>query len=162
MGADPMSEPNLRVLKPSRRPPKPGDVFALSPAADVFVFGRVVDPVAVLGSITAVLLYVYTAVRSAPTPPLEELVREKLLIPPLFTNRLPWSRGYFDTLAWEPLEERDVLPQHCFRDSRGWLFDDHGNRLQQAVEPVGIYMLDSFRTIDDSVCDALGIPRAPD
>jgi hypothetical protein len=109
-----------------------------------------------------VLIYIYAPVRSAPEPPLEELNPGRLLVAPLLTNRLPWSRGYFDTVWSGDLSAEDVVLQHCFRDSRGWEFDDHGNRLDRSVEPIGTYALDSFRTIDDAVCDALGIARAPD
>jgi hypothetical protein len=55
----------------------------------------------------------------------------------------------------------DVLPQHCFQDSRGWYFDEQGNRLHAAVEPVGQWGLHSYRTIDDEISKALGIPPAP-
>jgi hypothetical protein len=67
-----------------------------------------------------------------------------------------------------PLEPGDVLEQHCFRTFRGRHFDlpvyydDANHELPGPVEPVGSWGLDSFRTIDDKVSDALGIPRVPE
>jgi hypothetical protein len=87
---------------------------------------------------------------------------DRLLVSPIMTNRLPWTRGYFETLANVPLEVGDVLPRHCFLSaSRGRYFDDAGNELAGAIEPVGDYALHSFSTIDDQISDKLGIPRVP-
>jgi hypothetical protein len=87
----------------------------------------------------------------------------ELLVAPIVTNRLPWSKGYFETIDSRLLDSTDVLPVNCFLStSRGLYFDEGGNRLPGPVEPVGDYALDSYKTIDDSVSDALGFPRAPD
>ena len=80
------------------------------------------------------------------------------MIPPAMTNALPWSRGYFEFVRNEPLRATDVLRQHCFRDVRGWFFDETGRRLDEAVEPVGTWDLHSYRTIDDEISLALGLP----
>ena len=40
----------------------------------------------------------------------------------------------------------------------GRYFDECGNPLESPVEPVGEFSLQSFRTIDDQVSDALEIP----
>ncbi len=51
---------------------------------------------------------------------------------------------------------------HCFSDEAvtGAFFDEMSNRISKPVGPVGEYGLQSFRTIDDIVSDAVGIPRA--
>ncbi len=80
----------------------------------------------------------------------------------MMTNKLPWSKGYFQTVDHWPLEPGDLLRQHCFLSgARARYFDEAGNELPGPVEPVGDYGLHSFRTIDDAVSDALGIDRAP-
>jgi hypothetical protein len=153
---------NLEVLKKSRRSQIAGDIFVMRPPDDQFLYGRVIDPAVQLGAMgPCVLFYVYSA-RSAQRLPVPELLCTELLVPPMFTNRLPWSRGYFEHVETRPIRQRDVLPQHCFRNVRGELLDERGGRVPGPVEPVGAWGLESYRTIDDEVSRALGIPLAPD
>ena len=85
-----------------------------------------------------------------------------LLVPPMMTNRLPWSRGYFQTVAQWPLKPGDTLAQHCFLSPlRGRYFDETYNELPGPVEPVGALVLDSYRTIDDVISEALGVDLVP-
>ena len=74
--------------------------------------------------------------------------------------RVPWSKGYFEFLEHHDLGAMDRLRQHSFRDSRGFLFDEQGARLTKEVPPVGQWGLQSYRTIDDEISKALGIPLA--
>ena len=156
---------NLRVLKPSRKAPRAGDVFAMQLPDGRFMFGRVVSTEAMAGPSMpgAILIYIYRACFDSMEPDRSEFLPDRLLVPPMMTNRLPWSKGYFETVAHWPLDEPgDVLAQHCFLSaSRGRYFDEAGNELRGPVEPVGDYGLHSFRTIDDAVSDALGIDRVP-
>lgn len=160
--------PNLQVLKSSRKKAQRGDVFTMQLPDDSFLFGRVVSTEAkwtlAAGADPAILIYIYRErSRVAELPAVTALKADQLLVSPMMTNQLPWSKGYFQTLANMSLEPGDVLPQHCFLSaSRGHYFDEHGNELPGPVEPVGDYALHSFRTIDDQVSDALGIPRVPD
>jgi hypothetical protein len=151
----------LRVLNASRKTPRPGDIFALSPAEDLYLFGRVISGDARVGRIPATLIYIYSTRQSAMRPiPMDQLTPDGLLIPPILTNRLPWSRGYFQVVASMPLREGDRLADHRFRDVRGWLFDEFGEPRPPTDTFVGSYGLDSFRTIDDAVSDAMSLPRA--
>jgi hypothetical protein len=153
---------NLQVLAPSRRAIRPGDVFVFKPASMPFFFGRVIRTDATVGGFpNGILVYLY-AVSSTDKTRVPELRRDELLLPPLATNRLPWSRGYFETVASRPLTESDVLPVHCFRSSTGRCFDEAGNPIEVPVEPMGEFALQSYRSIDDLVSDALGIERAPE
>jgi hypothetical protein len=153
---------NLAVLRRSRSKPEMGDIFVLRPADGQYLFGRVVDTNAnPLGTGGANLIYIYR-VRSTVKSPPQPLLRGQLLIPPAMTNRLPWSRGYFERVDHQPMTRLDRLPQHCFVDTRGWYFDETGVRLPGPVEPVGQWGVHSFRTIDDEVSKALGIPLSPD
>jgi hypothetical protein len=76
------------------------------------------------------------------------------------TNTLPWSKGYFQTLENRPLGASDVLRSHCFRSSGGKYYDESCVELPGPKEPCGDWGLHSFRTIDDAVSDALGIPQS--
>jgi Immunity protein 26 len=154
---------NLAVLNKSRRAPQEGDIFVVKPPDGLFLFGRVIDTNARPFTVDfrGVLIYVYQ-VRSSVKTPAPALLREHLLIPPKMTNRLPWSRGYFEHTENRPLSAMDVLPQHCFKDTLGGYRDQAGNAVPGPVEPVGLFALSSYRTIDDAISEALGIPLAPD
>jgi hypothetical protein len=156
---------NLALLSPSRKRLAEGDIFVMRLLDLGYVFGRVVNTKAVWavgdGVGPANLLYVYAGLQAEMNPP-DHLRPEALLVPPLMTNRLGWSRGYFQTVGHEPLGPDDVLPVHCFRRSNGEYFDERGRRLPGPVEPVGLFGLHSYRTIDDDVSRALGVPLAED
>lgn len=155
---------NLEVLKPSRSKPRLGDVFALR-LGDEFRFGRVISTDAMAGWSMpgAILIYVFRTPSSGLTMPDEDVTRaDNLLIAPLMTNRIPWSRGYFQTIGNRPLAPADLLAQHCFRSSNGRYFDESAQELPGPVEPCGDWGLHSFRTIDDEISAALGLPSAPD
>lgn len=47
-------------------------------------------------------------------PDLSELVLRQLLLPPVFINKMPWTRGYFLTVDHQPLRPDDELSQYCF------------------------------------------------
>ena len=71
--------------------------------------------------------------------------------------------GYFEPCGHAELTDDDVLPQHCFYDPlRRRYLDDNNHVIVGPVAPVGEWGLQSFRTIDDAVSQALGIPPAPD
>jgi hypothetical protein len=153
---------NLEVLKKTRRAPVVGDVFVMRPPDGLFLFGRVIDTDAdPLGVGGALLLYIYR-VRAAAPVPLPKLCIDDLLLPPIMTNRQPWTKGYFEHVANVPITTADRLVQHCFKDTRGWYFDERGRRLSAPIAPVGEWGLHSYRTIDDEISKALGIPLAPD
>jgi Immunity protein 26 len=153
---------NLAVLKKTRRTLEVGDIFVMQPPDGQFLFGRVVDTNAdPLGAGGAVLIYIYR-VRSAAKTPVPELLRELLLVPPIMTNKLPWTKGYFEHVENRPLSAMDRLSQHCFKSTSGRYFDQIGNPLAGPAEPVGQWGLHSYRTIDDEISKALGIPLSPD
>ena len=163
-----MSDTNLRVLKPSRKKPAVGDIFAMQLPDETFLFGRVVSTEAqwtlAAGADPALLIYIYRVRSEAKVLPERSVLGpENLLVSPIMTNRLPWSRGYFEVIGNLPPVPGELLKQHCFLSaSRGKYFDDSGNELPGAVEPVGDRALHSFRTIDDQISDALGLARVPD
>ena len=155
-------ETNLQILAPSRKAPKTGEIFICHPAGRGYFFGRVVATDARITTMANCnLIYVFTVESEAKTPP-ERLSAMQLLVPPLITNRLPWSRGYFETVAHRHFEPGERLPVHCFKEPgreppRYW--DEYNHELPERREPCGIHALKSYRTIDDAISNALGIPQ---
>ena len=151
---------NLEKLQRSRKKPNVGDVFAIRPKGQPYLFGRVICTNAEVGGFPrGILIYLYKTPSPSKTA-IPELRLDELLVAPLATNRLPWTHGYFETVSSRPLSASDRLRAHCFRDFTGRYFDEMGRPLSGPVEPVGEFGLQSFRTIDDLVSDALGIERA--
>ena len=164
-GAAAAAPPNLRVLKRSNRLPSPGDVFRLSPADGVFLFGRVVQsdlPRERAPMPGAYLVYLYRHRWCEGDPPRPDDLRPgALLLPPLFINRMPWTKGYFETVATWPLTASDVLERHCFWSvARQRYVDEHSRELPGPLELCGEWALQSYRTLDDAVSEAIGIPLA--
>ena len=82
----------------------------------------------------------------------------RLLLPPIFINRLPWTRGYFQNVAYRPIADNDTLEQHYFLDDlRSTILDLDGNDVeeQEVVGPCGSWGLDSYQTVDMYVEQAL-------
>src|ERR1700742_191063 len=93
---------NLRVLRESRKGPERGDIFVMQLPDESYLFGRVILAGVSQGSAPmpgANLIYIYA--HRAPTPTIDErnLLPGRLLIPPVWTNDLGWTKGYFQTLA---------------------------------------------------------------
>lgn len=162
----PAAATNLRVLRISRKKPQPGDIFALRPPGVFYLFGRVIGVELEFPRQApmpgANLIYVYRERATDLRPDVGLLRPDRLLLPPIFINRMPWTKGYFQTVAYHLLRPADVLERHCFRRSNGTYLDGAGNTLPGPVEPCGDWGLASYRTLDDEVSDALGIPRIPE
>lgn len=101
-------ETNLQPLKRSRAKPESGDIFAMRLQDGRYIFGRVILSDLPRGKApmpTSNLIYIYDVPATEKVPaPMESLSRERLLIPPQFVNRLPWSKGNFENIAHEPLK----------------------------------------------------------
>ncbi len=151
---------NLRILKGTNRSPAIGDCFTMMPPDGQFLFGRVIEIDAnPLGLGGGILIYIYNG-RSESKQVLPDMTVSNLLLPPIITNKQPWIKGYFEFLGNVSLGPKDRLAVHCFKDSRGWYFNERGTRLQVKTEPVGEWGLHSYRTIDDAISNALGIPQS--
>jgi len=151
---------NLRLLRKSRKAVKAGSLFVMLPPDDEYLFGRVIADDAVVGPIVDMLLIYIYDVRSSEKrpPPLDELCLERLLVPPIVTNRQPWLRGYFEEIEFRPLAESDRLERHCFADPlTGKHFDEYSNETEP-TEQCGIFGVTGYMGIDDKVSEALGIP----
>jgi len=161
---------NLKVLKRSNAIPRRGDIFVMQLPNDLFLFGRVIiadapQPSAPMPGSN--LIYIYDRQSKTPTPEPADLRPGRLLIPPVWTNRLGWTKGYFKTIENRPIERFDLLQPHCFcrtlpRTNAPEVFvDENRSPLRQRIDPCGDWALFSYRWIDDKVSEAVGIPIVP-
>lgn len=159
------------MLHPSRKLPKPGDVFAIGLPDDTYLFGRVVSTTArwSVGDEFGGAKLIYVFEHRSPTksiPDRMNLQTDRLLIAPMLINRQSWLRGYFETLGNLPFENGEVFAAHCFELNFGSLiparrprwFDEHANELPQAVPPVGMWAMGSYGAIAYEVGTAIGMP----
>jgi hypothetical protein len=158
---------NMRVLKKSKKPPEPGDIFAFQVQDEEFMFGRVIDVDTKIGDFDdVIMIYIYKA-RSASEHEIPALSKKELLIPPVGTNQLGWHQGYFQTVKHRSLENDDVLTIHCFEapspidPSKLRYYDEQGVELPERVEPCGFYGLASYAAIDADISKVLGLPVPP-
>ena len=158
---------NFQVQTPSRKRLKVGDIFVMKMLDKGYLFGRVVC-VDALGSKMVFgepgtgkmnVVYIYKGLHENKEP-IPDLRKEDLLIPPMVTNRLAWSRGYFETVESRELEEDDLYHPHCFAASKRStkFYDEYGNRLDREYPPIGQAGLTGYIGIDLYVSKALGLP----
>jgi len=157
---------NLRVLQPSRKRIREGDIFSLSPADGMFLHGAVVS-IGANWSDSAPpcnMIYIYSVVSPNDAPPkIEELTPDSLLIPPELINNLPWRRGYFKSVGHCDVSCLNTLPVHAFySNTERRLYDESGRPLHaDSIPPgipIGIRGLGSFATVDSEVSRALRLP----
>ena len=165
---------NLEFLKKSRKELKPGDIFVLKPKGHDYYFGRVISTTANsgFGPPKAILIYIYN-VTSKDKNQIPKLDKNNLLIPPKMINRLGWSRGFFENVAFKELTKDDILDVHCFRIpslkgfsegrfSKERYVNEKGEELDGPHEPVGLCGVGNYRVVDIWVSDALEIPLPPE
>ena len=157
---------NLRKLRVSRKKPEAGDVFVMQLPDGVFLPGLVVGaelerPLAPMTG--SYLIYVYDLRLDSKAVDLSRLRPDRLLIPPAYTNRLAWTKGYFETVDRMEIRSDVLVSQYCFWDvARGRFVDDMEQPLRAERQPSGSWGLVSYRRLDDLVSDAVGIPRVPE
>ncbi|MGM1058314.1 Imm26 family immunity protein [Saccharothrix sp. Mg75] len=152
---------NLVAGPGSRKAVRAGDVFALHLVDGRRLFGRVVAadlPRERAPMPGANLVYVYGPPSDGAVPDPARLRPDALLVPPLFINRLPWSKGYFRPVAHHDLTGDDLLARHCFRTADGQHVDERGAPVAHRTEPCGTWGLAGYATVDREVGRALGLP----
>src|SRR5690349_19008788 len=101
---------NLKVLRRSQKAPERGDIFMFTPYDDQHLLGRVIladVPQARAPMPGANLIYLYKHLFQDASPDQSHLRPNELLIAPVWTNRLAWTKGYFQTIKNEPLTPFD-------------------------------------------------------
>src|SRR6185312_17110225 len=91
-------ETNLSFLGRSRKKIQDGDVFVFQILDGPYRFCRVIaaeidEELAPMPNSS--LLYIYRTTSETMVPPVTALAPDQLLVPPVFTNRQGWLKGYF-------------------------------------------------------------------
>jgi hypothetical protein len=156
---------NMQRQRRSTAPPQAGDIFAIKPLDLPFLFGRVIRTDSMIGGFSNVILIYIYKMRSHDKYAIPQLNRSDLLVAPIGTNQRPWSEGFFETVQRKPLDQSDVLSQHCFFDAMRtkppFYLDEMGAPLLHEFEPCGTFGLTGYYYIDVLISEALGIEIAP-
>lgn len=164
-----MSEPatNLQVQRPSRGKPREGDIFTMQLPDGTHLFGRVIRADTTDSRLAPMpgsyLIHIYRYRTESKKPDVKRLTTGDLLLPPVFINRMPWTKGYFETVGHAELTRDDLLERYCFwRAVQGVYVDENRNPLPHEIHPCGEWGLASYRLLDDLISDALGISKVPE
>jgi hypothetical protein len=106
-------------LTEKRQRAKVGDIFRLSPADDIFVWGRLIKRARFFGlSFELNLVYIYDAI-GCKRPAPDALVPSNLILGPSVVNNLGFSRGYWEIVGSGPVTVNDMLDKHLFIRFKG-------------------------------------------
>lgn len=154
---------NLQVIRTSRAAPEAGDVFRMRLTDGMYLFGRVIHTAVKFATgLDAILVHVYQPRNTSGEPPLADMTIDRLLIRPELVNKLPWSRGYFETVAQGPLPS-SARPSHlCFYSQTFGIYkDESGREIASRSEPCGLWALGNHATVDQAISRALELSPLP-
>ena len=160
---------NFVQLEKSRKKKRPGDIFVyqLKQEPNLYRFGKIIKTDAVVGNLVGTksnLIYLYEAISNSKLD-IPVLDKNKLLLPPLGINNLPWTRGYFVTVGFEEVTEKNSHAVHCFRcDSRKTptYYNEYSKEIHKIKGYIGEHGLHSYLSLDDYVSVKLGYPVEED
>jgi hypothetical protein len=154
---------NLKQLDIKAKRPRVGDVFRMNLPSKGWLWGRVVAIDAKCGSMeNCTMLYIYSSVhKSKNDKPV--LSPPKLLIGPVLTNNRLFSMKYAEIVENVSITTDQRLAKNQFKSPFGdTYYDEYNNVITPLPGPCGDRGLGSYRTLDDQVSEALGVPLAPD
>ena len=86
-----------------------------------------------------------------------------MLIYPFLINRLPWSRGYFVTMAQRPLTPEEQAKPHYFQKCDRTFCDEYNNPdKERPAKWFGDQGLSSYAYFHNEISKELGLPLEPD
>lgn len=132
--------------------PKPRCVFSYTLGNGCYRWGSVVSEYKGFGlQVPGFLLYLFDAVSQSPDE-VPHLASNKLVVPPIITNTMPWKRGVFRNVADVCLQGDQVMQRHCLWSPESNSFwDEHDNRLSEMGYPCGLRMLIGLQGIEELI-----------
>ncbi len=144
--------------------PKKGDIFTFSINEGEYMFGRVIaDDATASGFCTEdkknLVIYVYNQKsESKEDIPLKQLTLKNLLVDPIEFPFDYWRMGYFETVGYEEISEKNTHLPICF-DNQGLGFmdyvDEHRNEIKKQ-KLIGVKGLWNIFGLEKEICRALG------
>lgn len=151
---------NIKKMNPYRKEVCEGDYFYLALKPGGYVIGRVIHHRRVEDFVLGgYLVYFYNVVADdiSEIPPHSHL---DLMIPPLFVNRLGWTKGYFGHIFNKAVLPSERYLLHSFTGcyfSPTRIVDEFGNPLKIPVEPSQQYTVSNHKMVDYDISNKLGL-----
>ncbi|MCE5199648.1 MAG: Imm26 family immunity protein [Armatimonadota bacterium] len=103
------------------------------------------------------LIYIYKGLYKSKAD-IPTLRKDELLLPPMKVDPHIWGRWRFIPVGYEPLNEKTLLPKHCFYDIfLDKCYDEYLNEVEIPREPIGESRIYSVESVDKAISNALGI-----
>lgn len=142
----------------SRKYPEEGDIFLVQPLSNVYYYGKVIQTHiksrdSCVKGMNLVFIYDKCSVdQSIP----DDLSHSGFLISPTIINKLPWSRGYFETIGNVPVTELEKNMSYGFWSFLKKMFVDvEGIPLGYKPQYWSDYGLASYAVIGEKIQNAL-------
>jgi hypothetical protein len=154
---------NLENIGSSRKAIKTGDVFIFKPKERLFYYGVVVNSDASIFTAKGLIhihLFNINSEKGDSIP--NNLYHSELLVPPILTNKLGWTKGYFKTIENVAIENFPLVKNATFFYYNGKIFNDNSNELPKpkSIEETGSFAVTSYLNIDNLISLSLEIPLA--
>lgn len=153
---------DLIPMNKSRKYPKEGDIFVVQPFTNVYYYGKVIQT-HIKSRDSCVngmnLVFIYDKCADAQIVP-NDLSDRDFLISPTIINKLPWSRGYFETIGHTPVTEHERNMSYGFWSYQKQIFVDvEGIPLAYKPQYWSDYGLASYAVIGEKIQIALKAKR---
>ena len=149
---------DLIPMNKSRKYPKEGDIFLVQPFLNVYYYGKVIQTQIQSGDsfVNGMnLIFIYDKCTGDQSIP-EDLNDADFLISPIIINKLPWSRGYFETIGNVQVTEREKSRSYGFWSFQKKMFVDvEGMPLAYKPRYWSYYGLASYAVVGDKIQTAL-------
>lgn len=154
---------DLIPMNKSKKQPKEGDVFLVQPFYHMYYYGKVIQ-VYVQSRDSCVngmnLIFIYDKCADDKSIP-SNLDQCSFLIPPIIINKLPWSRGYFETIGNVPVTDQEkAMPFGFWSFQKKMFVDVNGNPLTYKPQCWSDYGLASYAVVGEKIQAALKAPNA--
>ena len=154
---------DLISMSMSRKYPKEGDIFLVQPLHNVYYYGKVIQT-QIRSRNSCVngmnLIFIYDESSDTKDIP-DDLSHCNFLISPVIINKLPWSRGYFETIGNICVTEYERKIPFGFWNFQSKTFvNAEGVPLTYKPKYWSDYGLASYAVVGEKIQDALNIKRS--
>lgn len=157
----------MNIIKKTKRKPKDGDIFLLSPEKGIYFYGKVLKAYVQTGSKNdwmndSIFIVIFKCSTNNIDIKNYEPDYRNLMTNPILLTDLYWKKGYFYTIANQALTYEEKNLDIGFSDSRlkseGWVeyfCKENGQRLDHKPEILGLYAITTEVGVATKVRQAL-------
>ena len=148
----------LISMNQSRKYPKEGDIFLVQPLQNVYYYGKVIQTqIKSRDSLVNGMNLIFVYDKSTDNKNIPDNLSDcDFLISPVIINKLPWSRGYFETISNLCVTERErKMPFGFWNTLRKTFVNAEGITLTFKPQYWSDYGLASYAVVGEKIQAAL-------